>query len=97
MPTINSHCQLVSLRLVISLSTLLVWTLLASKAINTKPEDHLAFGKTGGQWTINGVGWSDVEHRVQITVRPKELSPWRITTGGGWHHPVHKARSEAAR
>ncbi len=46
------------------------------------------FGRSGGQWTINGETWdtmkiaaSDVGHNTW------EL--WLFETGGGWFHPVH--------
>ena len=50
--------------------------------------------RDGGQWTINGVTWEDVEAsgftKVFANPRPFDIEQWTIVNeSGGWFHPVH--------
>jgi FtsP/CotA-like multicopper oxidase with cupredoxin domain len=49
---------------------------------------RFSFGRSGGQWVINGETWesarvaaSDVGHNT--------WEVWKFKTGGGWFHPIH--------
>ncbi len=55
---------------------------------------NLRFERDGGEWTINGVTWSDVEASGFTTLcanpKPYTVEQWTITnSSGGWFHPVH--------
>jgi FtsP/CotA-like multicopper oxidase with cupredoxin domain len=50
--------------------------------------------RDGGEWTINGVTWEDVEEsgfrRCFSTPERNEVEQWTIVNdSGGWFHPVH--------
>ncbi|HET7474926.1 MAG TPA: multicopper oxidase domain-containing protein [Dermatophilaceae bacterium] len=50
--------------------------------------------RDGGQWTINGVTWRQVEasgfSRLFANPQPFTVEQWTITNdSGGWFHPVH--------
>ncbi len=50
--------------------------------------------RAGGQWTINGVTWADVEKSGFSTLfsnpQPYDVEQWTITNAsGGWFHPLH--------
>lgn len=54
----------------------------------------LRFVRDGGQWTINGVTWEDVEAsgftRLFGNPKPFDIEQWTIVNdSGGWFHPVH--------
>ncbi len=54
----------------------------------------LRFIRKGGQWTINGVTWEDVEAsgftELFANPRPFSVEQWTIVNeSGGWFHPVH--------
>jgi spore coat protein A, manganese oxidase len=54
----------------------------------------LRFVRAGGQWTINGVTWEDVEaggfRKLFANPRPFDIEQWTIVNeSGGWFHPVH--------
>jgi spore coat protein A len=54
----------------------------------------LRFVREGGEWTINGVTWEDVEasgfKKLFANPRPFAVEQWTIVNeGGGWFHPVH--------
>jgi bilirubin oxidase len=54
------------------------------------PVKDFAFERKNGEWVINGVGFSDIEHR--ILTRPVQGSDeiWTLrNAGGGGTHPVH--------
>ncbi|CAZ82072.1 unnamed protein product [Tuber melanosporum] len=59
------------------------------------PTDHetidqtFAFGRTSGQWTINGRTFSDAANRILRNVPRGTTEKWRLTGGNGWSHPVH--------
>ncbi len=55
---------------------------------------ELRFERDGGQWTINGVTWQDVEAtgftKLFANPRPFTVEQWTFTNdSGGWFHPVH--------
>jgi len=55
---------------------------------------ELRFERDGGQWTINGVTWEDVEAtgftKLFANPRPFTVEQWTFTNdSGGWFHPVH--------
>ncbi len=55
---------------------------------------QLRFARDGGQWTVNGVTWEDVEASgfTKLFANPKPFSveQWTfINDSGGWFHPVH--------
>ncbi|KAF2200190.1 hypothetical protein GQ43DRAFT_374394 [Delitschia confertaspora ATCC 74209] len=48
------------------------------------------FEKTGGQWMINGVTFSDVNNRILAKPPRGAVEIWELENGGGgWSHPVH--------
>ncbi|KAK1593847.1 multicopper oxidase [Colletotrichum navitas] len=47
------------------------------------------FHQQNGQWKINGVGFSDVEHRVLAKVPRGTVEIWEFENGGGGVHPIH--------
>ncbi|CUS08786.1 unnamed protein product [Tuber aestivum] len=59
------------------------------------PTDHVtidqtfAFGRTNGQWTINGQTFSDAANRILRNVPRGTTEKWQLTGGNGWSHPVH--------
>ena len=46
------------------------------------------FGRSGGQWTINGETWETMKIAAS-DVGQNTWEVWRLETGGGWFHPVH--------
>jgi FtsP/CotA-like multicopper oxidase with cupredoxin domain len=55
---------------------------------------ELRFERHGGQWTINGVTWEDVEATgfklLFGNPQPYTVEQWTIINeSGGWFHPVH--------
>ena len=54
----------------------------------------LRFQRDGGEWTINGVTWRDVEatgfRLLFANPRPFSVEQWTfVNESGGWFHPVH--------
>ncbi len=54
----------------------------------------LRFERDGGEWTVNGVTWKDVEAtgftKLFANPQPYTVEQWTITNdSGGWFHPVH--------
>jgi spore coat protein A, manganese oxidase len=54
----------------------------------------LRFERDGGEWTINGVTWKEVEAtgftKLFANPQPFTVEQWTITNhSGGWFHPVH--------
>jgi FtsP/CotA-like multicopper oxidase with cupredoxin domain len=54
----------------------------------------LALVRQGGQWTINGETWADVEasayRRVMANPGLGDVEVWELhNDSGGWHHPIH--------
>jgi bilirubin oxidase len=48
------------------------------------------FERKGGQWTINGVTFSDRNNRVLSKPARGSVEVWELeNTSGGWSHPVH--------
>ncbi len=52
------------------------------------------FGRSGGNWTINGTTWEDVVRSrfTRVLADPKfnDVEIWELRNlSGGWHHPVH--------
>ena len=46
------------------------------------------FGRSNGHWTINGESW-DSNKIAASDVGQNTWELWRISTGGGWFHPIH--------
>jgi spore coat protein A, manganese oxidase len=54
----------------------------------------MRFERQGGEWTVNGVTWEDVEAtgftKLFANPRPFAVEQWTIENkSGGWFHPVH--------
>jgi FtsP/CotA-like multicopper oxidase with cupredoxin domain len=54
----------------------------------------LRFERDGGQWTVNGVTWNDVEatgfRKLFANPAPFSVEQWTfVNNSGGWFHPVH--------
>jgi spore coat protein A, manganese oxidase len=54
----------------------------------------LRFERDGGQWTVNGVTWEDVEAtgftKLFANPAPFSVEQWTfVNNSGGWFHPVH--------
>jgi len=54
----------------------------------------MRFERQGGEWTVNGVTWEDVEAsgftKLFANPRPFAVEQWTIVNkSGGWFHPVH--------
>jgi bilirubin oxidase len=48
------------------------------------------FGKTNGQWTVNGVTFADVNNRILAKPKRGAVEVWELeNSSGGWSHPVH--------
>lgn len=48
------------------------------------------FGRTGGQWTVNGVTFADVKNRILAKPQRGAIEVWELeNSSGGWSHPVH--------
>lgn len=48
------------------------------------------FGKSGGQWTVNGVTFADVQNRILAKPQRGQVEIWELeNSAGGWSHPVH--------
>lgn len=46
------------------------------------------FGRNNGHWTINGETW-DTNKIAASDIGQNTWELWRISTGGGWFHPIH--------
>ncbi|MFW5471486.1 multicopper oxidase family protein [Knoellia sp. CPCC 206435] len=60
----------------------------------TTPTRKMALVRQGGQWTINGQTWADVEAsaytRALANPALNAVEIWEIRNdSGGWHHPLH--------
>jgi FtsP/CotA-like multicopper oxidase with cupredoxin domain len=48
------------------------------------------FARTNNTWTINGIGFSNVNNRVLANVPRGTVEIWELeNNSGGWTHPVH--------
>ena len=48
------------------------------------------FGRTGGEWTVNGVTFADVNNRILAKPKRGQVEVWQLeNSSGGWSHPVH--------
>ncbi|EKG20523.1 Multicopper oxidase type 1 [Macrophomina phaseolina MS6] len=48
------------------------------------------FERKGGEWTINGVTFADVENRILGKPQRGQVEVWELeNSSGGWSHPVH--------
>lgn len=48
------------------------------------------FGRTGGEWTVNGVTFADVNNRILAKPQRGAIEVWELeNSSGGWSHPVH--------
>lgn len=59
-----------------------------------KTKRDLKLLRANGQWTINGVTWTDVEKsgfsKLFGNPQPYDVEQWTITNAsGGWFHPLH--------
>ncbi len=61
----------------------------AAVAMATANQFHrdFQFGRKGGQWVINGETWETAKIAAP-DVGQNTWEIWRISTGGGWFHPV---------
>lgn len=48
----------------------------------------MQFGRTNGQWTINGETWTSFKIAAD-NVGQNTWELWKFETGGGWFHPIH--------
>jgi len=49
---------------------------------------EMVFGRSNGQWTINGETW-DTATIAASDVGQNTWEVWKFKTGGGWFHPIH--------
>ncbi|MGY1722134.1 multicopper oxidase family protein [Blastococcus sp. SYSU DS0533] len=67
-----------------------VMALREEEAVRTR---HLEFHRQNGMWVIDDHTWEDVVrsgYRKAIAdPAPGDVEIWRLTTSGGWFHPVH--------
>ena len=49
---------------------------------------EFVFGRRNGHWVINGETW-DTNKIAASDVGQNTWELWRISTGGGWFHPIH--------
>ncbi|HSP52603.1 MAG TPA: multicopper oxidase domain-containing protein [Cryobacterium sp.] len=59
-----------------------------------KAKRKLTVDRSGGEWTINGVTWVDVEKsgfsKLFGNPQPYDVEEWTlINASGGWFHPLH--------
>ena len=47
------------------------------------------FGRSGGQWTVNGCSWEDENCRIIANPSRNGYELWKLKGHGGWYHPVH--------
>ncbi|KAJ4313124.1 hypothetical protein N0V94_007103 [Neodidymelliopsis sp. IMI 364377] len=48
------------------------------------------FGRSGGQWTVNGITFADVNNRILAKPPRGKIEIWELENfSGGWSHPVH--------
>ncbi|KAJ4288088.1 hypothetical protein N0V90_012105 [Kalmusia sp. IMI 367209] len=48
------------------------------------------FERTGGEWKVNGVTFSDINNRILAKPPRGAIEIWELQNGGGgWSHPVH--------
>ncbi|KAK0119247.1 hypothetical protein ONS95_008098 [Cadophora gregata] len=63
---------------------------LAIPASRTTIDQTFEFGRTNGQWLINGVGFEDAKNRIVAYPSQGKTQRWRlINKSGGWSHPIH--------
>ena len=67
---------------------------MALTAAATTPTRTMDLVRSGGQWTINGQTWADVQASAYMSVlaNPAQdaVEVWEIRNdSGGWHHPLH--------
>ncbi|CAO2656914.1 Nn.00g057170.m01.CDS01 [Neocucurbitaria sp. VM-36] len=56
----------------------------------TGVDKSFKFGRTGGQWTVNGVTFADVNNRILAKPQRGAVEVWQLeNSSGGWSHPVH--------
>jgi bilirubin oxidase len=59
-------------------------------ASKTQVDQKFKFERKNGQWTINGVTFSDIENRILAKPDRGSLQVWELENGsGGWSHPIH--------
>lgn len=49
---------------------------------------EFVFGRSNGQWTINGETWDTAKIAAE-DVGQNTWELWKFKTGGGWFHPIH--------
>jgi len=63
---------------------------LALPPARTTIDQTFEFGRSNGQWLINGVGFEDAENRIVAYPGQGKTQRWRlINKSGGWSHPIH--------
>ena len=59
-----------------------------SMANSGQAHREFVFGRTNGHWSINGETW-DTNKIAASDVGQNTWELWKISTGGGWFHPIH--------
>ena len=57
-------------------------------AKNDQFHRKMEFGRSGGQWVINGETWDSFKIAAN-DIGQNTWEVWMFQTGGGWFHPVH--------
>ncbi|KAL0253072.1 hypothetical protein SLS55_010522 [Diplodia seriata] len=58
--------------------------------VRTVPDRSFKFERKGGEWTINGVTFADVENRILAKPKRGAVEVWELeNSSGGWSHPIH--------
>lgn len=53
-------------------------------------ENILTASQRGGEWTINGVTFADVQNRILAKPPRGKVEMWSLeNNSGGWSHPIH--------
>ncbi|OZJ01357.1 hypothetical protein BZG36_05689, partial [Bifiguratus adelaidae] len=56
----------------------------------SNPDHIFRFERKGGDWTINGVTFNDINNRILARPPRGTVQLWRLeNNSGGWSHPIH--------
>jgi bilirubin oxidase len=59
-------------------------------SLKTGIDKSFKFERKGGEWTINGVTFADVNNRILAKPKRGTVEVWQLeNSSGGWSHPVH--------